>query len=234
MSGPGPAERRRQVAMAGHGVTTEGAKERAADGAAVTRARAGLEDSDPSVRATALGALARLEALTDADIDRGAADPDERVRVRTAELAAPLGASVAPVLTGLLGDRRADVVEAACFGLGELGSHAGEAEIAALAVVSREHTDALCRESAVAAIGAIVAAGGDDAADVAVRPPSAVGRAAMLAAMGDKPAVRRRAVLALIPFEGPDIDAALQAALADRDWQVRQAAEDMTGRLRPT
>ena len=49
----------------------------------------------------------------------------------------------------------------------------------------------------------------------------------ILAASRDKPAVRRRAVLALAPFEGDDVDAALQAALADRDWQVRQAAEDL-------
>ena len=48
------------------------------------------------------------------------------------------------------------------------------------------------------------------------------------AATEDKPAVRRRAVLALAPFEGDDVDAALQRALADRDWQVRQAAEDLT------
>jgi HEAT repeat protein len=39
--------------------------------------------------------------------------------------------------------------------------------------------------------------------------------------------VRRRAVLALAPFEGPEVDAALQAATTDRDWQVRQAAEDL-------
>jgi hypothetical protein len=37
-------------------------------------------------------------------------------------------------------------------------------------------------------------------------------------------------VLALAPFEGPDVDAALARALEDRDWQVRQAAEDL---LRP-
>jgi hypothetical protein len=41
--------------------------------------------------------------------------------------------------------------------------------------------------------------------------------------------VRRRAVLALAPFTGPAVDAALAAALQDRDWQVRQAAEDLTG-----
>jgi hypothetical protein len=31
----------------------------------------------------------------------------------------------------------------------------------------------------------------------------------------------------LAPFEGPDVDAAIERALADRDWQVRQAAEDV-------
>jgi HEAT repeat protein len=49
----------------------------------------------------------------------------------------------------------------------------------------------------------------------------------VLAGCNDKPAVRRRAVLALAPFDGPEVDAALRAALDDRDWQVRQAAEDL-------
>ncbi|MEY3679413.1 MAG: hypothetical protein RL547_25, partial [Actinomycetota bacterium] len=38
-----------------------------------------------------------------------------------------------------------------------------------------------------------------------------------------------RAVLALAPFDGPDVQAALKKALDDRDWQVRQAAEDLLG-----
>ncbi|MDP9440891.1 MAG: HEAT repeat domain-containing protein, partial [Actinomycetota bacterium] len=76
------------------------------------------------------------------------------------------------------------------------------------------HPDALCREAAVAALGAI----GDPA-----------GVPAILAATTDKPAVRRRAVLALAPFDGPEVEAALQRALTDRDWQVRQAAEDLSG-----
>ena len=68
------------------------------------------------------------------------------------------------------------------------------------------------REAAVAALGAL----GDEA-----------GLPAILTATQDKPAVRRRAVLALAPFQGPDVDAALQRALNDHDWQVRQAAEDL-------
>ncbi len=35
---------------------------------------------------------------------------------------------------------------------------------------------------------------------------------AILTATADKPAVRRRAVLALAPFEGPEVDAALERA----------------------
>ena len=70
------------------------------------------------------------------------------------------------------------------------------------------------REAAVAALGAI----GDDR-----------GLKAILTACNDKPAVRRRAVLALAPFDGPEVKTALEAALEDRDWQVRQAAEDLLG-----
>ena len=63
----------------------------------------------------------------------------------------------------------------------------------------------------MAALGAI----GDEA-----------GLPAILAATTDKATVRRRAVIALAPFEGPEVDAALETARTDRDWQVRQAAED--------
>nr|MCS5664679.1 HEAT repeat domain-containing protein [Acidimicrobiales bacterium] len=55
------------------------------------------------------------------------------------------------------------------------------------------------------------------------------GRASVLAGLSDRPTVRRRAVLALASFEGDDVEAALRSALNDRDWQVRQAAEDLLG-----
>jgi hypothetical protein len=32
----------------------------------------------------------------------------------------------------------------------------------------------------------------------------------------------------LAPFDGPEVEAALERALTDRDWQVRQAAEDVS------
>ena len=81
-----------------------------------------------------------------------------------------------------------------------------------MARTATAHADALVREAAVAAIGAL---GDPD------------GLPAILRATTDKPAVRRRAVIALAPFDGPDVDDALRRALEDRDWQVRQAAEDL-------
>jgi HEAT repeat protein len=85
--------------------------------------------------------------------------------------------------------------------------------VAVLAALATGHDDALVREAAVAALGAI----GDDA-----------GLPAILAATADKATVRRRAVLALAPFEGDEVDAALARAREDRDWQVRQAGEDLS------
>ena len=51
----------------------------------------------------------------------------------------------------------------------------------------------------------------------------------VLAACDDKPAVRRRAVLALAAFEGEAVEARLRQALEDRDWQTRTAAEQLLG-----
>ena len=70
-------------------------------------------------------------------------------------------------------------------------------------------------------------------------PPSArsattAGSTRSWPATDDRPAVRRRAVLALAPFLDPghpraaEVTAALDRARTDRDWQVRQAAEDLT------
>jgi HEAT repeat protein len=174
--------------------------------------RAALDDPDPAVRATALGAMARLALLSAADLDRAAADPEMTVRRRAAELSSRLGGARVAALVAALDDRDARVVEAACFALGELGQAAVGA-VEPLAAVTAGAEDPLCREAAVAALGSI----GDPA-----------GLAAILAATTDKPAVRRRAVLALAPFEGAEVDAALERALSDRDWQVRQAAEDLT------
>lgn len=206
MPGHEASQRRRAVALAGHMDDTA---------AGELAARAALTDAEPVVRSTALGALDRLGRLAIDDVQVGAADPSPVVRARAAELACRFGDAATGILGRLLEDGRPDVVEAACFGLGEIGAAAGSRGALLLAKVAVDHPDALCREAAVAAIGAI----GDTA-----------GLGPVLGAMTDKPAVRRRAVLALAAFDGPEVEAALEKALTDRDWQVRQAAEDLTGR----
>jgi HEAT repeat protein len=196
---PDPATRRRDVAVAGH------------QGDAAV-ARAGLADEDAAVRATAIGALERLGDLRAGDLDAALGDDDAGVRRRAVEACAARPGDEPPSLLPLLEADDPTLVEVAAWASGERQPPEAGA-VAVLAGLVEDHPDALVREAAVAALGSI----GDDA-----------GRAAILAALGDKATVRRRAVLALAPFDGPDVDAALANAREDRDWQVRQAAEDLS------
>ena len=172
---------------------------------------------DPAMRAAALNALLRLEALDAGRWGRFAADPDPSVRRRAAELAPRLADALTSESSLLhLLDDTDEIVEVAAFALGEIGSAEGAAlrhdTIQRLEDITANHSDALCRESAVAALGALH-----------------TGLATILNACDDKATVRRRAIIALAPFEGPEVEAALTRALDDRDWQVRQAAEDLLG-----
>jgi HEAT repeat protein len=197
-----PGERRREVVIAGHRGDREVVESH-------------LADEDAGVREAVLGALARLGTLTDAQLVDAFAGAAPVVRRRAAVLAASrAGVGLLP----LLDDADPTVVEVAAWACGER-ERVDDATLSRLIALAVEADDALVRESAAAALGAI----GDPR-----------GLPAILTAVGDKPNVRRRAVLALAPFDGPDVEAAIDAALNDRDWQVRQAAEDLrraTGEL---
>jgi HEAT repeat protein len=171
-------------------------------------------DPDGRVRAAALAALVRRAPGDEARRAwaAAAADSDAAVRRRAVETAPALGRAVAiDGLLALLGDDDAWVAEGAAFALGERPD-AGARVVDELVAVATAHADALVRESAIAALGAI----GDPA-----------GLPAVLAGCADKPAIRRRAILALAAFDGPEVEGALRRALEDVDWQVRQAAEDL-------
>jgi len=156
----------------------------------------------------ALGALERLGELDDDTLASALRDPDVAVRRRAAELAASHRS--VDLLVGLH-DSDDRVVEVAAWACGEHES-SRDAIVGRLIELAGSAPEPLVRESAVAALGAI----GDER-----------GLGAIISGCDDKPAVRRRAVLALAPFDGGEVDAAIERALVDRDWQVRQAAEDL-------
>jgi len=200
-------ERAARAAALGHGARVTGEQQ-------LELEQLVLGDADARVRSAALSAIVRGVAHRSAIATwrRAAEDADASVRRRAAELAPALGtAAPARTVLALLDDNEALVAEAAAFALGER-AHPGPRVIAALGRAATEHADPLVREAAVAALGAL-----GDPGTLAV----------VLAACDDKPAVRRRAVLALAAFDGPEVEARLQTALTDRDWQVRQAAEDL-------
>jgi len=170
--------------------------------------RRALTSSDGKTRSSALRALERNGTLTSDDLSSHVDDKSNHVRRRVAELGAR---HTSVPLVVLLRDSDLYVAEMAAWAFGER-SHVTDDELATLIASATEDERALVREACVASLGAI----GD------VR-----GLPAILSGCTDKPAVRRRAVLALAPFEGPDVDEALQRALTDNDWQVRQNAEDM-------
>jgi HEAT repeat protein len=195
-----PAARRRAAARAGHESDE-------------TAARRALEDQEAIVRATAIGALERMGALTPGDLTAALADASVTVQRRACEATARLPGDGPPSLLPALRAEDPSLAEVAAWATGERDP-AEPGAVAALAVAATEHADALVREAAVAALGAI----GD-----------AAGLPAILAALDDKATVRRRAIIALAPFEGEVVEAALERGRSDRDWQVRQAAEDLSG-----
>jgi HEAT repeat protein len=203
------SERRRLTVVAGH--TGD-----------VATARTSLVDVDSSVRVVAVGAVARLGELTIDDITSALSDIDSLVVRRTIEVVAATTfndvgtARIDDLLVLALAGLDDSVAEVAAWALGERhqeeGDDAPHQIMSALMHAATSHAEALVRESAAAALGAV---GHID------------GLPAILAACRDKATVRRRAVLALAAFDGPDVTEALQRALSDRDWQVRQAAEDL-------
>ncbi len=210
-----------------------------------------LNDPDAGVRAAALGALARCGALQAEQVRRALGDDAAEVRCRAAELAPP-----EVELVGLLSDPDASVVEVVAAALGERDRDAGP--VGELCRVAGSHDDPLCRESAVAALGAIAAGldaaagaprdaaagaprdaradpeSGPDAPDSAAAGASpdaarAMALEVLLAAMDDRPQIRRRALLGLYQFDDDRAAHAVRAAVEDRDRQVRAVAGELLG-----
>jgi HEAT repeat protein len=182
-------------------------------------ARRALRGADDGAAAAGLGALARMGALTADDLAGALATDGPTLRRRACELAASTWRGeqrLDALLARALDDGEPLVVDAACFALGErterLPPAMRQEAIERLSALSATHREAHVREGAVAALGAI----GDPR-----------GLPAVLAALTDRPTVRRRAAVALAAFDGEEAESALRRCLEDRDWQVRQVAETL-------
>ena len=173
-------------------------------------AREAFTNPDPRVRASSIAVLSENNELDDELVTVALADIHPTVR---ASLARAACSNKAVPIVRLLNDQDSQVVEVACWAAGER-EESEDVVVEMLSTIALDHDDALCRESAVAALGAI----GDSR-----------GLESILQATQDIATVRRRAVIALAPFEGQAVSDALEVALTDRDWQVRQAAEDILG-----
>ena len=174
--------------------------------------RNNLHGAVPRHRVLALRGVVRQRLATSDDWLRAIGDVDVEVRREALNQIAHEEIDDDDVFAAImhcLDDDDALVVDGAVFALGE---HLYAGSVEKMCVIATSHEDARCRESAVAALGAI----GDDRA-----------RPAILGALDDKPPVRRRAIVALANFEGPDIDESLERASADRDWQVRAAVNQL-------
>jgi HEAT repeat protein len=205
-AGPTAADRRVTVVVAGHR-------------GELATVEAHRHDEDPHVRAAFLGALVRLGRLDTPTLDEFLRDQSAIVIGRAITAAAHFDDgddAIDHALVDLIGGVDEGLAEQAVWALGERWEEAGDdAEATVLDAVEAaagSHPDALVREAAVASLGSI---GAERSLPVILR------------AAGDKATVRRRAVIALAPFDGPEVDAALTTARVDRDWQVRQAAEDL-------
>jgi HEAT repeat protein len=163
--------------------------------------------ADPVLRILSLGSRHRCGLLTVEALQAACTDLDRDVRCRAVELA--IGTDLE--LVSMLEDPDDLVVETVAWVLGEREDDRATT-VAALVAVGMDHPVPICREAAIASLGAI---GHPD------------GLPAIFAGLTDKPPVRRRSVLALAPFDGPEVTEALERALTDRDRQVRQAAEDL-------
>ena len=201
------AERRSRAVAAGH----------TGDAAAAVAA---LADEDPGVRAAALGAILRSGALSGALLQAGLRDPDVAVRRRACRIAARTDLAL-DALVERLDDAEDTVVEEACAACGERADLTATGVIR-LAELATDHTDALVREAAVAALGSL--AGEGRVGELGLEPRIIE---VVVAAADDVAAVRRRVAVATAAFDDPRVDDVLTRLAGDRDLQVRQIAEDL-------
>lgn len=173
-----------------------------------------IDHEDAKVRRLAVSACSgrlgtdEIEAL-EAALN---SDSDPRVRAEAAEVLSEGGPAVFEAVMKATSDEDGIVREAAATGLGELEDNRA---VDWLMSAAAHDAEKLVREAAVAALGAI----GDERAIALL----------LELVTSAPPQVRRRSVVALSVFDGPEVEAAITAAKEDRNPMVREAAEMVFG-----
>ena len=186
------------------------------------RELAALVESDPDarVRSVALGALvhAAPRRSAAARLAVAARDPDRNVRRHAAELAPALGAAARRVSARAARRRRAP----RCRSRGVRARRAPERDPRVICGARVADDDCTRRCARARSRGR------------RARARSAIPAAlpVVLAACDDKPAVRRRAVLALAAVRRRRGGSTPAPALEDRDWQTRTSRRRTSGALR--
>lgn len=194
----GTLEQAIEVIEAGHGT----------DEASLNLLTTALRSENALLRRHALTGLEARLALSDATIVAAIADHDAENRARALRVAGRVtqaSSALIAAVTAATSDSQDFVAVAAIRSIADLVI--GDA-LDLLVSLVREHQDPMVREEAVAALGSL----GDEH-----------GLIAIIEACSDKPAVRRRCVVALGAFQGDAVEAALDRLNEDKDWQVRQA-----------
>jgi hypothetical protein len=176
-----------------------------------------LTHPNPTIRRLAVAACIRLGpgAMSELAALAGS-DPDEDVRAEAVEVLGGMGTAAFTAVWECRDDSSGRVVEAVATALGEITNTAA---VPWLIETVDTHTATQVREAAVAALGAI----GDGRALPTL----------LEAVQTGKPQIRRRAVVALTAFDGPEVETALTAARLDRNPMVREVAEMLLGRAAP-
>jgi HEAT repeat protein len=173
-----------------------------------------LTAADGDVRRIAVAASLGHPELRDQLAQMMIADTDGAVRRECAEVLGMAAGTGPMVIERALQDDVAEVREAAVTALGEIAARSSVPAL--LARANDQNEDKLVREAAVAALGAI----GDQEALPTL----------LDLVVSGSPQIRRRCVAALTVFDGEDVEAALRAAVDDRNPMVREAAEMVVGR----
>ena len=171
--------------------------------------------ADPGVRAAALGALERLAVADDSDVAVALGDVDPAVRRRAATIAAR---HPGVALLETLDDTDPMVAEVAAWACGEREDVDDVVFVRLVCWRRRPVPTRSCANRASQPSGRSATSGGSTRSSR--RPPTGH----RFAAEPCSPWRRSSTPPTPAPSE---VDSALHRALEDRDWQVRQAAEDL-------